>query len=30
MVDEFQDTNLAQYELIKQIGEKYRNICVGR
>ena len=28
MVDEFQDTNLAQYELIKQIGEKYRNICV--
>ena len=28
MVDEFQDTNLVQYELIKQIGEKYRNICV--
>jgi len=27
MVDEFQDTNLVQYELIKQIGEKYRNIC---
>jgi DNA helicase II / ATP-dependent DNA helicase PcrA len=28
MVDEFQDTNLVQYELIKQIGDKYRNICV--
>ena len=28
MVDEFQDTNLVQYELIKLIGEKYRNICV--
>ena len=28
MVDEFQDTNLVQYELIKQIGGKYRNICV--
>jgi len=28
LVDEFQDTNLVQYELIKQLGEKYRNICV--
>ncbi|UCC16599.1 MAG: UvrD-helicase domain-containing protein, partial [Dehalococcoidales bacterium] len=28
MVDEFQDTNLVQYEFIKQIGGKYRNICV--
>jgi DNA helicase II / ATP-dependent DNA helicase PcrA len=28
MVDEFQDTNLVQYELIKQVGAKYRNICV--
>ncbi len=28
LVDEFQDTNTAQYELIKQIGGKYRNICV--
>jgi DNA helicase-2/ATP-dependent DNA helicase PcrA len=27
-VDEFQDTNLVQYELVKQIGDKYRNICV--
>ncbi len=27
-VDEFQDTNLAQYELVKQIGGGYRNICV--
>jgi len=27
-VDEFQDTNPVQYELIKQIGDKYRNICV--
>jgi len=28
MVDEFQDTNMVQYELIKQVGAKYRNICV--
>ncbi len=28
LVDEFQDTNLVQYELIRQIGGKYRNICV--
>jgi DNA helicase-2/ATP-dependent DNA helicase PcrA len=27
-VDEFQDTNLVQYELIRQLGGKYRNICV--
>jgi DNA helicase-2/ATP-dependent DNA helicase PcrA len=27
-VDEFQDTNLVQYELIKQLAGKYRNICV--
>ena len=28
LVDEFQDTNLVQYELIKQLGGKYRNVCV--
>ncbi|MGQ9628154.1 MAG: ATP-dependent helicase [Anaerolineae bacterium] len=28
LVDEFQDTNLAQYELIKQISGRYRNIFV--
>ena len=28
LVDEFQDTNLVQYELMKQLAEKYRNICV--
>jgi DNA helicase-2/ATP-dependent DNA helicase PcrA len=27
-VDEFQDTNLVQYELMKQLAAKYRNICV--
>ena len=27
MVDEFQDTNNVQYEFIKLIGGKYRNIC---
>jgi len=28
LVDEFQDTNVTQYVLIKQLGGKYRNICV--
>ena len=27
-VDEFQDTNLTQYALMKQLAGKYRNICV--
>ncbi|MDR3111651.1 MAG: UvrD-helicase domain-containing protein [Elusimicrobiota bacterium] len=28
MVDEYQDTNHAQYELIKLLAEKHKNICV--
>lgn len=28
MVDEFQDTNVTQYTLVKQLAGKYRNICV--
>ncbi len=27
-VDEFQDTNLVQYELVGQLGGKHRNVCV--
>lgn len=27
-VDEYQDTNHAQYTLVKMLAEKYRNICV--
>lgn len=28
MIDEFQDTNIAQYKLAKLLAEKHRNICV--
>lgn len=28
LVDEFQDTNIAQYALVKQLSGKYHNICV--
>lgn len=28
MVDEYQDTNTAQYMLVKLLAEKYQNICV--
>ncbi len=28
LVDEYQDTSKAQYELVKLLAQKYRNICV--
>ncbi len=28
LIDEFQDTNFAQYNLVKMLSQKHRNICV--
>jgi DNA helicase-2/ATP-dependent DNA helicase PcrA len=28
MIDEYQDTNEAQYRLIKRLADKYKNLCV--
>ncbi|MCD8119558.1 MAG: UvrD-helicase domain-containing protein [Lachnospiraceae bacterium] len=28
MVDEYQDTNAAQFELVRLLADKYRNLCV--
>ena len=28
LVDEYQDTNMAQYKLVRLLSEKHRNICV--
>jgi DNA helicase-2/ATP-dependent DNA helicase PcrA len=28
LVDEFQDTNIAQYALVRMLGGRYRNVCV--
>ena len=28
LVDEFQDTNIAQYAIVKQLGARSRNVCV--
>ncbi|MBE5826474.1 MAG: ATP-dependent DNA helicase PcrA [Butyrivibrio sp.] len=28
MVDEYQDTNYAQFELVRLLADKYRNLCV--
>ena len=28
LIDEYQDTNGPQYEIVRQLGEKHRNVCV--
>ena len=28
LVDEYQDTNHAQYEIVRELGEEHRNVCV--
>lgn len=28
LIDEYQDTNAAQYQLIKMLAQRYRNLCV--
>jgi DNA helicase II / ATP-dependent DNA helicase PcrA len=28
LIDEFQDTNLCQYSIVRKIASKYRNICI--
>jgi DNA helicase-2/ATP-dependent DNA helicase PcrA len=28
LIDEYQDTNMAQYKMVKLLAEKYQNICV--